>query len=295
MVAARWYPRGWLASLKRWWRGHVRLKKKPTNIPGSEAGGLTTIGTTGGEPRRSEVVDHQEPSKGREIEPDTTVSRSGSTPPETRVRTSKDLEHQAESVDPRQAPASEAPSPIDNFGEDRTSGEVTSAADQASEAPPPESLGHSQMPLCEGETPIWLSAIKTFEKDHPDEYELIMKEMRAIEQLKAVDSWDTWLNSRNLDEDSKNMTRRWLRKCKAYMPSVALIRSLAMSLSNLDLHKIAPPVTAGIFILVELCFGLVDLNMQEKALGFLLKTNIVISKWSSREGDLKRMKIANEP
>lgn len=39
------------------------------------------------------------------------------------------------------------------------------------------------------------------------------------------------------------------------MPPVATVRILALSLSNLDLYKVAPMVIVGVFVLIEVGSG----------------------------------------
>lgn len=251
MAPARQSLRDRLRPLKIWCRDHVRLNREPTNIPGTDAGSLTPGGTTEADAGRSEVVHHPATPTAKKNQPHIAGSSSGNTAPEPRIDVSTDAEQNPLSVNSRQAAASKAPSTIDSDEEELTTKKVTAAAEGAAEGPSLERLQHLEIRLRESETPIWLSSITKFKNDHPKEYELIANELQAVQHLKSVDSWDTWLNSRSLNGDSKDVTRRWLRKCKAYMPSVTLIRSLAMSLSNLDPYKIAPPITAGIFILVE--------------------------------------------
>ncbi|QGA20938.1 hypothetical protein EYB26_008648 [Talaromyces marneffei] len=124
-----------------------------------------------------------------------------------------------------------------------------------------------------------------FAQDQPALYNLIQDRIGEIREVVDVDSWDTWLNRR-----PKDKTNKWFRRCKAYLPRFRTVKSLATSLSNLDPHHLAPYVTTGVFVFIELCFESVDPSMRDKAMTMLLKTSIIISKWVDREADLRRMK-----
>ncbi|KAI0843319.1 hypothetical protein F5Y06DRAFT_254644 [Hypoxylon sp. FL0890] len=131
-------------------------------------------------------------------------------------------------------------------------------------------------------SPIWSQSLQRFAQEKPEPYELIKGRIGEIYRLDA-DSWDTWSNGRSESESE------WFRRCKAYLPRFKTIKSLATSLSQLDPHHLAPYITTGVFVVIELCFESVDPSMREKAITMLLKTSIIISKWVDCEADLKRM------
>ncbi|KAI1770215.1 hypothetical protein F4818DRAFT_446510 [Hypoxylon cercidicola] len=135
--------------------------------------------------------------------------------------------------------------------------------------------------LSSDKTPIWTQSMKRFEKEKPQLYKDMKTQIKKIQDL-DVDNWDTWK-----PEESRHA---WFRRCKAYLPDLKSIKSVALDLSNLDPHKIAPWVTAGVFLAAELCFDSVDPSTRDKAVSTILKANIIVGKWVDGEPDLRRMK-----
>ncbi|OTA90100.1 hypothetical protein M434DRAFT_398187 [Hypoxylon sp. CO27-5] len=136
-------------------------------------------------------------------------------------------------------------------------------------------------------TPIWIRSKERFQKERPELYEMIQPLFGDIQNL-AVDDWDTWLNK---PREESNST--WFRRCKAYLPQLKSFKTVALSLSNLDPHKIAPWVISGIFLAAELCFETADPLTRDKAMSTILKANIIVVKWLDSEPDLKLMKERN--
>ncbi|OTA98011.1 hypothetical protein M426DRAFT_140316 [Hypoxylon sp. CI-4A] len=133
-------------------------------------------------------------------------------------------------------------------------------------------------------TPIWTRSKERFRNERPTFYEMTEPLFTDIRNL-AVDDWDTWLNKR--DEES---TSTWFRRCKAYLPQLKSLKTVASQLGNLDPHKIAPLVIAGAFFVVEVCFETVDPSTRDTALTTMLEANIIVTKWLDSEPDLKLMK-----
>ncbi|KAI0912724.1 hypothetical protein F4823DRAFT_559659 [Ustulina deusta] len=133
-------------------------------------------------------------------------------------------------------------------------------------------------------SPIWSRSMQLFEKEQPELYEL-MKDRIAEFGHQSVDNWDTWLN-----DHQKKPEDVWFRRCKAYLPSFRAVKSVAMALSNLDHHKLAPLVTAGVFVAIELCFESVDPSARDKAMNIMLKVKGLIDKWADGEIDLQGLK-----
>ncbi|KAI1384900.1 uncharacterized protein F4822DRAFT_433439 [Hypoxylon trugodes] len=100
-----------------------------------------------------------------------------------------------------------------------------------------------------------------------------------------ADHFDTWLN-----KPHKGWNSTWLSRCKAYLPQLKSFRTVALSLSNLDPHKIAPWVITGLYLSAEVCFGTVDPLTRDKAMNTILKTNIIFIKWLDSEPDMRVMK-----
>lgn len=140
---------------------------------------------------------------------------------------------------------------VDNVGEDQ----AATAAENVSGAVPPAHPEPSQIPPRDDKSPIWSKSIARFEKEKPEEYKLMMGQLKEIANLKDLDTWDTWLNRQDLDNGSKETKYKWLRICKAYMPSVATVRVLALGFSSLDPHKVAPLVVTGVFVLAEVGYS----------------------------------------
>ncbi|RWA10773.1 hypothetical protein EKO27_g4331 [Xylaria grammica] len=133
-------------------------------------------------------------------------------------------------------------------------------------------------------SPIWGQSMQRFAKEEPELYDL-MKD--CIEKFghESVKNWDTWLNNRQKDPESG-----WFRRCKAYMPSFRALKGAAMTLSNLDPHKLAPLITTGVFVTIELCFESVDPSTRDKAMNIMLKLKGLINKWNNSEVDLQGLK-----
>ncbi|KAI2618131.1 hypothetical protein GGR54DRAFT_606114 [Hypoxylon sp. NC1633] len=93
-------------------------------------------------------------------------------------------------------------------------------------------------------SPIWTKSMELFSKEKPDLYELMDDRVKEIRNL-DVDNWDTWLN-----RQSKETQKTWFRRCKSYLPPLKTAKSLAVSLSNLDPHRVPPYVTTGAFVLI---------------------------------------------
>lgn len=134
-------------------------------------------------------------------------------------------------------------------------------------------------------SPIWTTSMESFAKERAGLNEVIKDRIKEIQQV-DVDNWDTWLNVHCGKSQST-----WFRRCKSYLPRVKTVKTLAVSLSNLDPHKIAPCVTTGLFVLLELCFESVDPSIRDQVMSIILKTSILISKWADLEPDIRQMKV----
>ncbi|KAI0872757.1 hypothetical protein GGS24DRAFT_502493 [Hypoxylon argillaceum] len=132
-------------------------------------------------------------------------------------------------------------------------------------------------------SPIWSRSMKQFAEKEPELYQL-MKDHIVDFGHHSIDSWDTWGNGQ------EGSGAAWFRRCKAYLPSFKAVKTAAMMISNLDPHKIAPWVTSGVFVAVELCFESVDPLTHDKAMNTMLKVNGLINKWTDGEIDIQGLK-----
>ncbi|KAI0165164.1 hypothetical protein GGR52DRAFT_581880 [Hypoxylon sp. FL1284] len=136
------------------------------------------------------------------------------------------------------------------------------------------------------ETPIWTRSMQRFKDEHKTLHDAIENRLEDINHLNIVD-WDMWLA--NQPNESKKSENVWFRRCRAYLPSLSSIKTVALNLSRLDPHSIAPWVVGGVFLAVELCFNSVDPLARDTAMSTILKANTTVSKWLDAEPDLHRM------
>ncbi|KAG6353533.1 hypothetical protein INS49_005495 [Diaporthe citri] len=247
------------------------------------------VGSAGGTAERSEGFSH--PGKVAENEEESGIAGFGNTTSGTQTDSSTMAGQAPAKEDLRVVADLVAKSVLVEVREDPAGQQATATAANAPEAAPLTHPDSPQVPLRDDESPIWIKAVELFEKEKLEEYGLIVGQIAKIQELKDGGTWGTWLDAPGLGLAAKETKCKWLRTCKAYMPSLGTVKGIAQSLSDLDPHKVAPLVTTGVFLLVELCFGIWDPEARDKVMGFLLKTNIFISKSASREGELKRMKM----
>lgn len=294
----------------RWAGDVIRAIKTPAGATGWEQAKRLAVRTAEPISGQSEDLGHPGQLTENEEEPNVTVSGTGPSGTQTHTSTNTDT-GEADRYHPV-AVEFGTTNVVDDLGE----AQVTTAAEYDPRAALPTRPDIPKVSR-DAESPIWLKSIERFQKEHPEGYKLMVGQLHEIQKLKDGHTWDTWLNRQGLDKASTETNHKWLRICKAYMPSLTTVRALATGLGNLDPHKVAPLVTTGVFVFVEvgciasdtpsqwpyratltfrqqLCFGLMDPSTRDKAMGLLLKTNIVINKWVSREGDLRRIKLSNK-
>ncbi|KAI0965843.1 hypothetical protein F4678DRAFT_312854 [Xylaria arbuscula] len=136
-------------------------------------------------------------------------------------------------------------------------------------------------------SPIWSRSVQRFATEEPKLFDL-MKDIIERFGNESVENWKIWLNNR-LEKRQENSTK-WLRRCKAYLPSFKVMKTLVTSISNLDPHKIAPIFTTAFFVAVELCFESLDPSARDKAMSMMMKVKILIDKWADAEVDLEGLK-----
>lgn len=153
-----------------------------------------------------------------------------------------------------QPPEHVAPQPPEQPGEFEVPREVSGSQDEpreqevalAEENTPTVTRSLETEPQASSDrTPIWTKSQARFQNDSPELYGMVKDLLEDVQNL-GVDNWDTWLNKPRKDSNSA-----WFRRFKTYLPQFKSTKALAMSLSNLDPHKIAPLVTAGVFLAAE--------------------------------------------
>lgn len=229
----------------QWLRDLVRRTKPTAGKSASEQPRSSITRAAESTDAQSTGFGHPQNSTENEGPQDSSVSGRSLSATQTQVPMNKDKELVNE--DHRVVTALEQARLVDKIRVDQS----TPAAKDAPRAAPPTRPEISQGPTHDDDNPIWTNSIKRFEREKPEEYKLMMRELDQIRTLKDVDTWDTWIGRQDLSKDSEETKYEWLRKCKNYMPSVALVRTIALELSNLDPYKVARPVVAGVFVLIE--------------------------------------------
>ncbi|KAK6343699.1 hypothetical protein TWF730_011289 [Orbilia blumenaviensis] len=156
--------------------------------------------------------------------------------------------------------------------------------------------------------PVWTRSVERFKETEPERYEAIIEKLEKVRDLDLeVGNWESWArnelqeaegirldnqtqNEGSDDIISTNPRMQLFRKFKAYLPALKSVKALAMGLSRLDPHKIAPLVVGGVFFVIEFVCEISDPSTNIKATDNLLKTSILISKWVACEQELQRMK-----
>ncbi|KAI1170236.1 hypothetical protein F4777DRAFT_584117 [Nemania sp. FL0916] len=162
------------------------------------------------------------------------------------------------------------------------------AAQEVEDAPPAPQLPATN-PETDDKNPIWSQSVQRFAQEKPKLYEL-MKDLIGKFEYQSIDDWDTWENGTQDDWTQDESKNKWIRQCKAYLPSFRAVKGSAMAVSNLDPHKVAPLVTAGVFAAVEFFFEMTDPVFRDKALTAMLKAKVLIDKWADSEIDLQGLK-----
>lgn len=228
----------------QWLRDLVRRTKPPASTKAAEKARSTAVGA---DPTTAQPAGFERPENSTEHGGQRAIPFSGTCLPATQNRPPMSDDKKIANEEPRLVTELEARSLIDKVGEDQAN---TTAENTLGDALPTHP-GISQDHPHDNDNPIWNNSLKRFTTEKPEDYKMMVGELDQIRKLKDIDTWDTWISRQGLDKDSKETKYKWLRECKAYMPSVALVRTIALELSNLDPYKVARPVVAGVFVLVE--------------------------------------------
>ncbi len=93
---------------------------------------------------------------------------------------------------------------------------------------------------------IWHGVLRTFEKNDPRTYKILDKVFENVSTPKN----DKVSSLFELSE-SKPESKALLLRAKAILPSLGTTRAVAMTIANVDPHKIAPFMVAGTFFIVD--------------------------------------------
>ena len=93
---------------------------------------------------------------------------------------------------------------------------------------------------------IWHEALKTLQKQDQKRYEILDKVFENVSTPKN----DKLRRLLELSE-SKPESKFLLERAKAILPSLGTTRAVAMTITNIDPHKVAPYIVAGAFFIID--------------------------------------------
>ena len=93
---------------------------------------------------------------------------------------------------------------------------------------------------------IWHEALKTLQKNDPEKYKVLDKVLENVSTPKNDEVSKLYELS-----ESKPESKALLLRAKAILPSLSTTRVVAMTIANMDPHKIAPYVVAGTFFIID--------------------------------------------
>ncbi|KAI0180788.1 hypothetical protein GGR52DRAFT_521662 [Hypoxylon sp. FL1284] len=135
------------------------------------------------------------------------------------------------------------------------------------------------------EPPTWNAAVEKWQTENPEQYaelgKIIMSDKGGDSTLKRVDELLHFKPSANSSHQTTARLKRWL-------PSLAAVRGIAMSVAALDPNKIAPVVCASIFFSIDILFSSMNPTDRDKILDTLCTCNTAISECISIEQNLGR-------
>jgi len=97
------------------------------------------------------------------------------------------------------------------------------------------------------QAPIWSRTITSFKQTHLDDYKSLEEAIGACPNLEDLSG----LRTTPALEKSEPWRNAWIMRLQSYLPSLRTIKALALGLSNLDPHKVAPHICAAIFFAIE--------------------------------------------
>ena len=93
---------------------------------------------------------------------------------------------------------------------------------------------------------IWHEALRTLQKNDPEKYKVLDKVLENVSTPKSDEVSKLYELS-----ESKPESKALLLRAKAILPSLSTTRVVAMTIANVDPHKIAPYVVAGTFFIID--------------------------------------------
>lgn len=147
----------------------------------------------------------------------------------------------------------------------RTLQEVYPQAPEVEEdlqAKPSSSSSPDQLHQAAEKQTILAKSIQDFAKQRPEMFALLKDQIEHFRSM-SVERCDTWSN---LDQagPSENPQTAWVSRCKARLPALSAVKSLAVRLSTLDPHGLAPYIVTGSFVAIEVCDPLSTESTQPK-------------------------------
>ncbi|KAJ8124011.1 hypothetical protein ONZ43_g172 [Nemania bipapillata] len=219
-------------SLRQWLKDHPRGKHKPDNPE------------TAAHPSRPDRVpqhSRQQPEAADNPQQPLTY-----TIPTDNPSTAAEIEHDR---------SAEVAGIADPSREEALEQQATLEQQSTPPASQPTATGHEAHG--DDEISIWLQTVRRFETEHRECYELIKLDIEENGHKSVLD-WKTWCTS-----PSQESKHKWFRQCKPYLPSLRLLKGATTAFANLDPHKIAPLIVAGVFLVIEVYS---KLNLNPKAL-----------------------------
>lgn len=98
---------------------------------------------------------------------------------------------------------------------------------------------------------ILAKSIQIFADRKPKLFELLKDQIEHFQDL-SVERWDTWSNIRPAGQ-SESPQAAWVSRCKARLPAFSAVKGLAIRVSALDPHGLAPYIVTGSFVAIEVC------------------------------------------
>ncbi|KAL1595121.1 hypothetical protein SLS60_009808 [Paraconiothyrium brasiliense] len=129
----------------------------------------------------------------------------------------------------------------------------------------------------------WLEFLKALKRDEPEKYETLDNILTSI-NIPTNDQIESLFQSNDHNPESKVL----LLRVKAVLPSLSAVRGVAMTIANVDPHKIAPYVVAGSFFLFDIFLGRLSLDDQRKIRNMLFESINAINEWISFETNFVR-------
>lgn len=120
---------------------------------------------------------------------------------------------------------------------------ITIVSQTAQQANPSVSGGLKNAPCLE-------KAVQTFKEEHKDWYKALFEDENLVLNMAQADALSHMAVPEGLQE-TMGRIQTFIRKSQTYLPSLGNVQALAMGLSRLDPHGIAPLVLTGVFFVIQ--------------------------------------------